>query len=172
MSRYIPAIAAGVAVVAVVSAVMLSGVLSPGSLMSQTRVAGYAEPKVAAENALEDNAAKDAGENEAGSVPDTSESLFMAEEAPAESAAPEMAGAASDAAGADQISIPLYVTQKTFDALKNLLMDEGAEFCLDEDLMILYVTEENRNYFAQFAQDYALGISPLPGETYEIRVSG
>ena len=171
MGKYLPAVAAGVVAVVVLSAVMLSGTLSPGSLLSQTRVAGNGESQIAAESALQDNAAKDAApENEEAGSPESA-SLFMVQEAPAESAAPEMSGGSSSAAGADKIAIPLYVTQETFAALTKLLVDEDAEFCLDENLLIVSVTEQNQADLSKFAQDYALGISPLPGETYEVWVA-
>jgi hypothetical protein len=174
MRGFLPAIAAGVALVAVVSAVMLSGVLSPGAAMPEVMIAGSAESQAAADRTMQDSAAKDAaGENEALPAPESSESLFMMQEAPKTSAAPETsAETSSSAAGADKISIPLYVTQAAFDALVTGLEEQNGEFCLDEGLLIFTVTQDNQSFFADFAQRYALGVSPLLGEIYEIWIAG
>ena len=110
---------------------------------------------------MDEEGAMDAleAENEEALAPEN-ESLYAAQEAP------ETFTESSE--NAEKVAVPLYVTNATFEALKNLLIDEGADFCLDEGLMIFSVTKDNQEYLAEFADEYALGISPLPGETYEI----
>lgn len=158
-AKLLPAIAAVVAAVAVVSAVALSGVLSPGTDLSEARLMESAEYGVAAGEGKESTMGSMEAENEQAAPPESA-SLFMAQEAPEASE--------ESSAEADKIAVPLYVTSATFEALKNLLIDRGADFCLDEGLMIVSVTEENQDYLTGFADEYVLGISPLPGETYEI----
>jgi hypothetical protein len=163
-AKLLPAIAAVVAAVAVVSVVALSGVLAPAADLSEDRLMESAEYGVAAGEGKESTRDSIEAENEQAAPPESA-SLFMAQEAPEMS---EESSTEESSAEADKIAVPLYVTSATFEALKNLLIDQGADFCLDEGLMIVSVTEENQDYLTGFADEYALGISPLPGETYEI----
>lgn len=172
LRRVLPAIAAGVAVVAVISAVMLSGVLSPGAALPEAMLAGSAGSEAAADTDLQDSAAKNAaGANEAMPAPETesSASLFMMQEAPMESAAP---ADESPAAEADRTAVILTVTQETFDALADGLAEQQTEYSLDDGQLIFTVTEENKSFFADFSERYALDAVPLAGETYEVRVAG
>jgi|GEM_PF-2849725 len=170
-SRYIPAIAAGVAAIAVVSVVAAYGFISPAASLPETMSVASVESQAEEEGAVRDYAAKGAEDSNAAAAPESA-ALFMMEGEAEPTAAPEMSSEAPAAGNADKISIPLYVTRETFDALTKLLVYNGTDFCLDEDYMVLPVTEENQSYIAEFAQEYSLGITPVPGETYDIQPEG
>ena len=98
------------------------------------------------------------------------DALFSAKEAPEFAQDDQMAGSEPQAVQGDKVAIPLYVTPETFSALTDLLANEGAEFCLDENLLIISVTQENQAALSDFSNQYALGITPLVGEVYEVWV--
>lgn len=174
-NRLLPAIAAGVAVIAVVSAFMMSGVLFPSSSTQEIQMAASIENQESetfSEKGLQEEAAFDSRSANNESLP-ASDAENAAPYTDGGAATGTTAEAAEDTAaglGGDKAAIALYVTPETFEALTDLLLGEGAEFCLDEGLLMVSVTEDNQKSLADFSEEYTLGVTPVPGEVYEVWV--
>lgn len=177
--KFMPAIAAGIAAVAIVSGALLSGVLTqaPGSAaysmeaaasVQDSSLAGGAAPGMQEESTQQQNAAQ----AEDGS-------LFMAQIAPSEAASgeTEAAAAPSDNASAksaaDAAAEPLqiFIAQETFNSLIADFDENQLEYNLDGENVFISVNDENQDAIASVFKDNALELCAVSGAIFEFSIS-
>ncbi len=182
--KYMPAIAAGIAAVAIVSAAVLSGVLAPApntasysnsevAAAQDSSLAGGAAPEMKAESAEEQNVA---GSDEG--------SLFRAQIAPSESgassapaasaaaeAAPQEDAAAKSADDAMNESLEIFISQESFDGMISAFDEKQIEYTLVDGSIIVTVTDANQEIVASVFRDNVIELCAVPGGTFKFSVS-
>lgn len=173
--KFMPALAAGIAAVAIVSAAFLSGVLNPApSAMSLTQrdavsaqdsIAGGAGQQPQDEAARRENAAA----AEEGS-------LFMAQLAPEEEAAqaPEADAAPKEAAdtASDTIEpLQIFVTRDTFNSMIIAFDEKQIEYTLDGENIFVSVDDANQEAIASVFKENELELCAVSGGIFEFSIS-
>lgn len=173
--KYMPAIAAGIAAIAIVSAALLSGVLSPApGIVSYS--AGEAEVQ---DSSLAGGGAPE--NNERNAAPAEEGSLFMAQLAPEEASE---AAAASEAESARKAAdtapepesavtepLQVFVSQETLDSMIAAFNRKQIEYAQDETGITVDVTDANQETIAAVFKDNNIELCAVPGGKFKFSIS-
>ena len=169
--KYMPALAAGVAAILIVSAAVLTGVLNPAPSMSLTQQEASAAQDSSAAGGVAPQ--PEAAQNENAAAAEEG-SLFMAQLAPeaAASEAPEADAApkeAADTAAAEPLQI--FVTQETFDSMRISLDERQIAYILEGENIIVIVDEANQEAMASVFKENELELCAVAGGIFEFSIS-
>ncbi len=189
-SKYMPAFAAGIAAVVIVSAALLSGVLTqaPGTANSQREIAAAQDASAAGEAAAPEMMMDEAAPEQNAAAEEGS--LFMAQVAPSEAPASEApaaeaAPASSEAAAAEAAPpaaaksetgtgaepLQIFIEQETFEGLISGFDELGIAYTLDGGNIFVTVTDENQEAVATVFKDNQLELCAVSGGVFEFSIS-